>query len=1036
MFGLSLSLGGSLQKEKKEGKEMKRSHQGGRRLLLLQRILLNQHHHQKQQQLLFPRRVVDSSSSSSSSSRYYYYYSRCRNNNACSSFLSSSRSSSLDDDEDEDANIYGENLTARRRRRRRSAEREQKQQQLVGGDGTGRRRITTTTRESINRRDFNRSASTSGATNTNNKSSSSFSSAAAELNTNKCEAKTNATTMHISYPAFHVWGSNTGVGKTLVSGGLIKAASSSKGNSDDFENSSCLYLKPVQTGFPEDSDAQFVFDCSGSNSSSSNSSDDDKKSKGRVTTGAHAAKCTDTTTTTNNNTTTDDDSDDNNSNKIWCHTEFAWKIAAGPHVAEKLEGRPVTDEDVVSAVRNRMEEFYNNNDNNNNRKFALVETAGGVASPSSSGNLQSNVLARCRLPAILVGDGRLGGVSVTLTSYESLLLRGYDVACIVLSNEGYDNHEAIAKNVPSNVKVFSLSKLPDEGNGKKWVHAQNDTFRDIYAHLVQWHAKRVEALNGLANDALDTLWWPFTQHEMVKKDMVAVIDGRSQDDFVIYDEKTETVQHRFDAAASWWTQGITSDKANESLHRALMHACGRYGHVMFPENAHAPALEAAKAILDGPAKTWGKRVFFSDNGSTATEVGIKMAFRQRYVNLGLLSKDSVERAKQANDASALNALPKLRILALDGSYHGDTLGAMDMQSPSIFTGSLQTPWYEPRGLFLNAPTLALKKQKWTVECPAEELVVGGRSSSSSLVVLDQFESKADALDVKKRKSSSSATRYDALIDSVLDNAERLSISGEAPEIGGLIMEPVLHGAGGMVLIDPLFQSILMQKCKQRKIPVVLDEVFAGIWRLGAEGAWELLDYETPDISCYAKLLTGGLVPMAATVTTEEIFDSFYGPGKPQALLHGHSYTAYPIGCAVAAQALKVYTDETMNPNLPSSSSSSSSSSSTHYSSSTKSKSIRLNEFWDETILKRLSALDSVERIISIGCVFAMELKVPDGGPTGYASNIAKDVVLKLRKYGIQARPIGNVLYLMASPTTPRESCDRMLRAVVDELIKP
>jgi len=66
----------------------------------------------------------------------------------------------------------------------------------------------------------------------------------------------------------------------------------------------------------------------------------------------------------------------------------------------------------------------------------------------------------------------------------------------------------------------------------------------------------------------------------------------------------------------------------------------------------------------------------------------------------------------------------------------------------------------------------------------------------------------------------------------------------------------------------------------------------------------------------------------------------------------------------------------------------------------------------------------------------MELKVPDGGPTGYASNIAKDVVLKLRKYGIQARPIGNVLYLMASPTTPRESCDRMLRAVVEEMIKP
>ena len=883
--------------------------------------------------------------------------------------------------------------------------------------------------EEENRRQRGQREFSSSSTTTTTTSASRNRSKSETSDDEKKENKT--TTINVSYPAFQVWGSNTAVGKTLVSGGVINAAAKSS-------SSSCLYLKPVQTGFPEDSDAQFVADCVHSGESESGGS----SIKRRVTTGAHAAKCrsvsTETTTTTSDTTTTDDGTNNTNIiNNVWCHTEFAWKIAAGPHIAEKLEGRPVTDEDVVNAVRNRLEEFYNNdlnnNNNNNNNKFALVETAGGVASPSSSGNLQSNVLARCRLPAILVGDGRLGGVSVTLTSYESLLLRGYDVACIVLSNEGYDNHEAIAKNVPSNVKVFSLPKLPHEGDGQKWVHAQNDAFRDMYAHLVQWHAKRVEKLNGLAKDALDTLWWPFTQHEMVKKDMVAVIDGRSQDDFVIYDQKTETVQHRFDAAASWWTQGITGDKANESLHRALMHACGRYGHVMFPENAHVPALEAAKGILNGPAKTWGKRVFFSDNGSTATEVGIKMAFRQRYVNLGLLSKDGIERAEQANDANVLNALPKLRILALDGSYHGDTLGAMDMQSPSIFTGSLQTPWYEPRGLFLNAPTIGLKNQKWTVEC-AEELVVAkgsGQTSSTAAVVLDRFENKADVFDVKKRKASSAAARYQALIDSVLDNAERLGKSGEAPEIGGLIMEPVLHGAGGMILIDPLFQSILMQKCKERKIPVVLDEVFAGIWRLGVEGAWELLDYETPDISCYAKLLTGGLVPMAATVTTEEIFDSFYGPGKPQALLHGHSYTAYPIGCAVAAQALKVYTDETMNPNLSFSSSSSFTSSSTTTSKSRRS--IRLNEFWDETTLKRLSALDSVERIISVGCVFAMELKVPDGGPTGYASNIAKDVVLKLRKYGIQARPIGNVLYLMASPTTPRESCDRMLRAVVEEL---
>ena len=240
------------------------------------------------------------------------------------------------------------------------------------------------------RREFSSSSTTTTTTTTSTSRNRSKSETSDD---EKKENKT--TTINVSYPAFQVWGSNTAVGKTLVSGGVINAAAKSS-------SSSCLYLKPVQTGFPEDSDAQFVADCVHSGESESGGS----SIKRRVTTGAHAAKCrsvpTETTTTTTSDMMTTDDTTNNMNiiNNVWCHTEFAWKIAAGPHIAEKLEGRPVTDEDVVNAVRNRLEEFHNNdtnnNNNNNNNKFALVETAGGVASPSSSGNLQSNVLARCR----------------------------------------------------------------------------------------------------------------------------------------------------------------------------------------------------------------------------------------------------------------------------------------------------------------------------------------------------------------------------------------------------------------------------------------------------------------------------------------------------------------------------------------------------------------------------------------------------------------------------------------------------------------
>lgn len=238
-------------------------------------------------------------------------------------------------------------------------------------------------------------------------------------------------------------------------------------------------------------------------------------------------------------------------------------------------------------------------------------------------------------------------------------------------------------------------------------------------------------------------------------------------------------------------------------------------------------------------------------------------------------------------------------------------------------------------------------------------------------------------------------------------------------VGALIMEPVLHGAGGMVLIDPLFQNILMKSCRERKIPVVLDEVFAGIWRLGTEGAWEIIG-EKPDISCYAKLLTGGLIPMSATLATADVFDAFYGPGKAQGLLHGHSYTAYPMGCAVAAKALSMYKDPAKNRNVIVSKSS-----------STGEPTSVLRELWDEDALKKISTLSNVRRVIGQGCVLAVELEVEGEG--GYSSNAARDVVMRLRPHSIQARPLGNVVYLMCAPTTSKDACDVLLSALATEL---
>ena len=105
------------------------------------------------------------------------------------------------------------------------------------------------------------------------------------------------------------------------------------------------------------------------------------------------------------------------------------------------------------------------------------------------------------------------------------------------------------------------------------------------------------------------------------------------------------------------------------------------------------------------------------------------------------------------------------------------------------------------------------------------------------------------------------------------------------------------------MIDPLFQRVLVKECQRKGMPVIFDEVFTGFWHLGAESTAEILGC-MPDIACYAKLLTSGVVPLAATLATKSVFKVFEGKSKLFSLLHGHSYSRYAIGCVVAVKSMQ------------------------------------------------------------------------------------------------------------------------------------
>ncbi|KAL0652617.1 hypothetical protein Bca4012_095308 [Brassica carinata] len=342
-----------------------------------------------------------------------------------------------------------------------------------------------------------------------------------------------------------------------------------------------------------------------------------------------------------------------------------------------------------------------------------------------------------------------------------------------------------------------------------------------------------------------------TQHKLVPEETVTVIDSRCGEKFSVYKGSgNDSITQQFDACASWWTQG--PDPAFQAeLAREMAYTAARFGHVMFPENVYEPALKCAELLIDGVGKGWASRVYFSDNGSIAIEIALKMAFRKFCVDHETLLEFSEGRDEKKHIV--------VKVLALRGSYHGDTLGAMEAQAPSPYTGFLQQPWYTGKGLFLDPPTDILFNGAWNLSLPEFFAEIAPEEYGT-------FSTRDEIFD-KSRDTSTLATTYLAYVSKQL---QEYSGNTQSAHVGALIIEPVIHGAGGMHMVDPLFQRVLVNECRNRKIPVIFDEVFTGFWRLGVE---------------------------------------------LQALLHGHSYSAHAMGCATAAKAIEWFKDPETNHNI-------------------------------------------------------------------------------------------------------------------------
>ena len=702
-----------------------------------------------------------------------------------------------------------------------------------------------------------------------------------------------------------------------------------------------------------------------------------------------------------------------------CKTLFEWDTPASPHTVSRLEQKPVSDSQVLDALQTYLSEIPD-------ETTTYIETAGGVLSPSSSSpennkakhaggewgwqtqaDLYQPILGH--VPVVLVGDGRLGGISATLTSLESLLIRGYDVAAVVVvETPGYDNVSALREYATSRKfrlrsgsgealltakdAIVSLPPIPEDISVPLdgWFEETNDQFTRLDQFLQQSWEGQVSDLQSLRAEGREVLWWPFTQHGNIETDdKVTHIDSASGDYFHVLKDADSGFEKTamFDACASWWTQGVGHGESSLALASAA--AGGRYGHTIFPDVVHAPAVSLSQALLGpkGPGHGWANRVFFSDDGSTAMEVALKMGLKTYLKRTG--------RGDGGDDDEF-----EWVVCGQEDCYHGDTLGVMDVAEPSIFNEG-QHPWYESKGLFLPPPTLGFKDGVLSINFRE------GLEPSPDTVT--EFETIEQVMDVDARMISRKLfSQYKEVIEMQWLVYEHSSVT---KKIASVVIEPLLLGAGGMKFVDPLWQRALMEVAESRGVPVIFDEVASGLHRVGVASCREVLRKD-PDIACYAKLLTGGLLPLSVTLASSEVFDTFLGDEKGQALLHGHSYTAHPVGCVSALHALDAY-----NAVLDSEVSS-------H-------KGSRM--LFDETLAKEISMHPDVEQCFTLGTVLAVTMKV-DSGTGGYASaERTQPIIHRLRNRGVYARPLGNVIYIMASPLTSRDECTRLATTLLETL---
>lgn len=403
------------------------------------------------------------------------------------------------------------------------------------------------------------------------------------------------------------------------------------------------------------------------------------------------------------------------------------------------------------------------------------------------------------------------------------------------------------------------------------------------------------------------IWHPFTQHGSepppIHIDRAEGARLYARDGRVI-----------IDAISSWWVN--PHGHGHPRIAKAVAEQAARLDQIIFAGFTHGPAERLAARLL-AVTPPGLEFVFFSDSGSTAVEVAVKMAVGYWH-NRGAM---------------------RPRIIAIEDGYHGDTFGAMSVGHRSVFSAAYQPMLFQVDHLPFPA-----------------------------------------------------AGREQAAVDAL---SALLAESGD--EIAAFIFEPLVLGAGGMRMYPPWVLKAFADLCREHGVMLIADEVMTGFGRTGTLFACEQAGV-VPDLLCLSKGLTGGVLPMGATLATREIYDGFYARERAKMFFHSSSFTGNPIACAAALASLEIWDEEPVFERIAA-----------------------ISAFH----ARRLPAFRGRPQVADVrqaGTIAAIEIAVPEGG---YLASVGQRLYAHYLAEGVLLRPLGNVVYVLPPYCIPETDLERI-----------